>query len=82
MAIRTPLSSGSKEFFYGKEFNEKACMDARAYSDLEDDGSEEKNSVEHRPKTKANRGCDSAKGFQYGVVARLSNLSLPLATAG
>jgi len=49
MAIRTPLSSGSKEFFYGEEFNEKACMDSGAYSDLKDDGSKEENSVEYRP---------------------------------
>ena len=57
-------------------------MDSRAYPDLEDDGSKEKKSVEYRPETKANRGSDSAKGFQYGVVARLSNLSLPLAKPG
>jgi hypothetical protein len=82
MAIRTPLSSGSKEFFYGKECNKKARMDSGAYPDLEDDGSKEKNSVEYRPETEANRGCDSAKGFQYGVVARLSDLSLLLAAAG
>ena len=53
-------------------------MDSGAYPDLEDDGSKEKNSVEYRPETEANRGCDSAKGFQYGVVARLSDLSLLL----
>ena len=51
-----------------------------AHPDLEDDGSKEKNSVEYRPETEANRGCDSAKGFQYGVVARLSDLEFALSS--
>ena len=79
MATKTALSSEIKELFYGKECNKKARMDSGAYPDLEDDGSKEKSSVEYRPETEANRGRDSAKGFQYGVVARLSDLSLLLA---
>ena len=65
-----------------KSSTKRRAWNSRAYPDLEDDGSKEKKSVEYRPETKANGGCNSAKGFQYGVVAQLSNLSLPLATPG